>query len=92
MDALNWRKASYSASNGGCVEVAGPSDRVLVRDTQDRDGPVLRFGPAAWRDFADRVKRFLARRWCLGRRLTRDSPQPPLHTGPLEPLARAGPA
>ena len=60
MDALNWRKASYSASNGGCVEVAGHSDRVLVRDTQDRPGPVLRFGPAAWRVFAERVKRSLA--------------------------------
>ena len=43
MDALNWRKASYSASNGGCVEVADHSNRVLVRDTQDRTGPVLRF-------------------------------------------------
>jgi hypothetical protein len=60
MDALNWRKASYSASNGGCVEVAGHSDRVLVRDTQDRVGPVLRFDPAAWRVFAERVKRALA--------------------------------
>jgi hypothetical protein len=60
MDALNWRKASYSASNGGCVEVADHSNRVLVRDTQDRTGPVLRFSPAAWRVFADRVKRSLA--------------------------------
>jgi Domain of unknown function (DUF397) len=60
MDALNWRKASYSASNGGCVEVAGHSDRVLVRDTQDRPGPVLGFSPAAWRVFAERVKRSLA--------------------------------
>jgi hypothetical protein len=54
---LNWRKASYS-SNGGaeCVEVAGRDSRVLVRDTQDRTGPVLRFMPAAWREFADQVK------------------------------------
>ena len=29
MDALNWRKASYSASNGGCVEVAGHDGMVL---------------------------------------------------------------
>jgi len=56
MDALNWRKASYSASNGGaCVEV-GTAGRVLVRDTQDRTGPVLRFSPDAWRRFADQVK------------------------------------
>jgi hypothetical protein len=60
MDALNWRKASYSASNGGCVEVADHDRRVLVRDTQDRTGPVLTFAPGAWRRFADQVKRSLA--------------------------------
>ena len=60
MDALNWRKASYSASNGGCVEVGGDPDAVLVRDTQDRTGPVLRFSPGAWRRFAGQVKRSLA--------------------------------
>jgi hypothetical protein len=60
MDALNWRKASYSASNGGgCVEVADHADRVLVRDTEDRSGPVLRFTPGAWQRFADQVKRSL---------------------------------
>jgi hypothetical protein len=56
MDALNWRKASYSASSGGCVEVADYDHRVLVRDTQDRTGPVLTMSPAAWRRFADQVK------------------------------------
>ncbi len=57
MESLNWRKASYSAANGGgCVEVAGHASRVLVRDTQDRTGPVLRFTPGAWRRFADLVK------------------------------------
>jgi hypothetical protein len=53
---LKWRKASYS-SNGGsdCVEVS-KADRVLVRDTKDRTGAVLRFSPSAWRRFANRVK------------------------------------
>ncbi len=61
MDALNWRKASYSAGNGGgCVEAASTPGTVLVRDTQDRTGPVLRFTPAAWRWFADKVKHSLA--------------------------------
>lgn len=60
MDALNWRKASHSASNGGCVEVADRDSRVLVRDTQDRAGPVLKFTPDAWCRFADQVKRSLA--------------------------------
>ena len=58
MESLNWRKASYSAANGGgCVEVSDHASRVLVRDTQDRTGPVLRFTPEAWRRFADLVKR-----------------------------------
>jgi len=55
-----WRKSSYSGNGGECVEVADQSARVLVRDTQDRTGPVLRFTPVAWRRFADQVKRSLA--------------------------------
>jgi hypothetical protein len=55
-----WRKASYSDNGGNCVEVGDDAERVLVRDTQDRRGPVLRFTPGAWRRFADRVKRSLA--------------------------------
>jgi uncharacterized protein DUF397 len=52
-----WRKSSYSGNGGGtCVEVGQARRRVLVRDTQDRSGPVLRLSPAAWRTFADQVK------------------------------------
>ena len=57
MDAT-WRKSSYSGGNGGnCIEVGtNPGiGRVLVRDTKDRPGPVLRFTPAAWKRFADRI-------------------------------------
>jgi len=58
---LNWRKSSYSGNGGGeCVETASVAGSVLVRDTQDRTGPVLRFSPAAWRRFAGLVKRSLA--------------------------------
>jgi Domain of unknown function (DUF397) len=48
---MNWRKASYS-SNGGanCVEVA-TAGTVLVRDTTDREGPMLAFGAGAWERF-----------------------------------------
>ena len=57
-----WRKSSYSGSNGGgCIEVDEHSRHVLVRDTQDRAGPELRFSSAAWRRFTDQVKRDLAR-------------------------------
>lgn len=51
-----WRKSSYSGNNGGaCVEIAA-TDRVLVRDTRDREGPVLAFGRQAWEAFAAKVK------------------------------------
>jgi Domain of unknown function (DUF397) len=54
---LNWRTASYSSNGGGnCVEVADRRDRVLVRDTQARSGPVVRFSPDAWRRFTRQVK------------------------------------
>jgi hypothetical protein len=54
-----WRKSSYSGNGGECVEVADPGNRVLVRDTKDRAGTMLRFSPAAWRRFAEQVKRSL---------------------------------
>lgn len=55
---LSWRKSSYSGNGGAtCVEVADHGSGVLVRDTQDRTGPVLKFCPDAWRSFAEQVKR-----------------------------------
>jgi hypothetical protein len=55
--SLRWRKSTYSGSNGGgCIETANRHSRVLVRDTQDRTGPVLKFGPGAWRQFTSRIK------------------------------------
>ncbi|TDC55055.1 DUF397 domain-containing protein [Actinomadura sp. KC345] len=52
-----WRTSSYSDQHGGeCVEVAGLTPVVAVRDSKDPDGPRLAFGGAAWRVFADRVK------------------------------------
>ena len=58
---LNWRKSSYSGNGGGeCVEIGAAPGAVVVRDTTDRTGPMLWFTPAAWRRFADQVKRSLA--------------------------------
>jgi Domain of unknown function (DUF397) len=52
----NWRKSSYSGSNGGeCVEVAS-AGAVLVRDTIDRGGPVVTFTVDAWRAFLAAAK------------------------------------
>jgi hypothetical protein len=49
---VNWRKSSYSNSAGGnCVEVAGLADRMAVRDSKDRGGPVLAFDRTDWTAF-----------------------------------------
>jgi Domain of unknown function (DUF397) len=51
-----WRKASYSATNGNCVEVADATGRVLVRDTTDRGGAVLNVSAAAWQRFTTSIR------------------------------------
>jgi hypothetical protein len=56
-DNTRWRTSSYSGSQGGnCIEVADRDSRVLVRDTKNRAGAVLRFSPQAWRRLAGQVK------------------------------------
>jgi hypothetical protein len=53
--AIDWRKSSYSASNGGCVEVGWPTVGVAVRDSKQTAGPTLAFPTATWRRFLTRV-------------------------------------
>jgi hypothetical protein len=48
---MDWRKSSFSGSNGSCVETASGSDGVLVRDTTNRDGGTLGFTADAWQTF-----------------------------------------
>lgn len=48
---MDWRKSTYSNSQGGsCIEVASV-DCVMVRDTTNRDGGALTFTPEAWAAF-----------------------------------------
>lgn len=46
-----WRKSTRSGSNGACVEARYTGQTAEVRDSKDQAGPVLAFGPAAWRAF-----------------------------------------
>ena len=64
-ESLQWVKSSYS-STGNCVEVAGQTGWVLIRDTKDQSGPVLSISAEAWRRFARQVKRSLAATHGLG--------------------------
>ena len=53
IDRAQWRKSTYSGSNGGgCVEIARNLPGIVaVRDSKDREGPVLTFTPAERRAF-----------------------------------------
>lgn len=51
-----WHKSSASTS-GQCVEVSLQEEYVLVRDSKDPDGTVLRFTPGEWTAFLIGVNR-----------------------------------
>lgn len=51
-----WRTSSYSNNGGNCVEVMAAKDVIGVRDTKDRAGTALTFGPEAWQRFSARLK------------------------------------
>lgn len=50
-----WRKSSYSAGNGACVEVGWTKPAlVAVRDSKNNSGPNLIFTSSTWREFLAR--------------------------------------
>jgi uncharacterized protein DUF397 len=53
-----WRKSSYSAANGDCVEVARLADgHIAVRDSKNILQPALGFTPTRWQTFVGELKR-----------------------------------
>jgi Domain of unknown function (DUF397) len=57
MDASHtrWWTSTHCNANG-CVEVAFLDDQIAIRDSKDRDGPILRFTPAEWAAFVSGVR------------------------------------
>jgi hypothetical protein len=55
LDHALWRTSTYS-NNGACVEVAYIDGRAAVRDSKDRQGPVLVFTPTEWEAFVKGVR------------------------------------
>jgi hypothetical protein len=45
-----WRRSTY-CSTGSCVEVAILDSRIAVRDSKDKNGPMLVFNDSEWADF-----------------------------------------
>ena len=62
MTQINWRKSTYSRSNGNCVEVGTDRTLVAVRDSTDPGGPVIDVSPRAWTAFTEQIKRAASRR------------------------------
>lgn len=54
----SWRKSTYSSQDGNCAEVSGDRSArvVVIRDTQDRDGFLLRVPGAEWSRFTAGIK------------------------------------
>jgi hypothetical protein len=54
---LSWRKASRSAGNGACVEVAPAQEYVAIRDSKNPHGAILSCAPNKFRSFLDAAKK-----------------------------------
>jgi hypothetical protein len=52
----DWRVASYTGGQGNCVEVGTSAAVIAVRDTKDKQGPVLYVAPPVWREFTRRLQ------------------------------------
>ena len=56
-ELARWHTSRRSGAQGDCVECAVVDDVVGMRDSKDRDGPVLVFSRVSWAAFVESVKR-----------------------------------
>lgn len=55
LDGFGWRKPARSMNNGNCVEIGAAAGAVLVRDSKDKSGAVLRYQADSWLRFVRAV-------------------------------------
>jgi Domain of unknown function (DUF397) len=54
---LAWRKSTRSIANGQCIEAATlAAGRPVVRDSMDKDGPIVKFSESQWRNLIQNIK------------------------------------
>lgn len=51
-----WRRSSWSYGTGNCLEIASLGQRVVVRDSKNPQGALLRITPAQWNAFVAGVR------------------------------------
>ncbi|MFJ3097941.1 DUF397 domain-containing protein [Streptomyces hydrogenans] len=51
LDGASWRKSSYSAGEGECIEITDLPGGLAVRDSKNPAGPALRFTATEWTHF-----------------------------------------
>jgi hypothetical protein len=56
IEGLKWRKASKSGNGGNCVELAGDTGSVRIRDSKSRERGMITVSAATWTTFMDEIK------------------------------------
>ena len=57
LSRAEWHKSSYSSQDGNCVEVAtNMPGMVAVRDSKNRQGPILVIGHEDWQAITRQIK------------------------------------
>lgn len=52
-----WRKSSYSAGSGACVEVSESATEQMVRDSMNPENGILEFPWGNWSDFVNAIRK-----------------------------------
>jgi uncharacterized protein YcsI (UPF0317 family) len=56
LEGARWITSSYSNNGGNCVEVAGLSSGIGIRDSKNPTGPALLIAPGSFATFVSAVR------------------------------------